>query len=222
MYVITCGCGNEMDVTAAMAGTSTTCVRCHKTIGIPSLSRLKSGAGEFVSGASPADLIALAIESRSPPFDGMCQVCTESPAALVLPVYLAFKERRETTGEDFGYTSSDEQWRSVSIPCMFCYSCEKRFDQEWRSSKIRKMVAVSLLLLVIPVAALMLLLFSMFICFSLPGLIFIVFLVLRFQSKKQGDRFLIAHLSQLRYVPKLLAEDEYILEWQPMRAITQG
>jgi hypothetical protein len=220
MYVITCECGNEMDVTTAMAGTETTCVSCHKTIAIPSLSRLKSGAGEFVSRDSSADLIALAIESKSPPFDGTCQVCTESPAALVLPVLFSYQERRETTGENIGYASSVEQWRTVSIPCLFCYSCEKRFNQEWRSSKIKTMAAVALLLLSIAGAALMVLLFSMFICFSLPGLIFIVFLVLRFKSKKQGDKFIIAHLSKLRYVPKLLAEDEYIVQWQPMRAIT--
>ncbi len=126
MYSTVCKCGYEIEVTPAMCGSYTACLRCEQAVLVPSLSKLKRDAGESVSLDSVGDQVTSAVNTRLPPFDRRCQVSSREPASALLPTRIMFLEERILTGSEvavsgkgvsIGYAPTEESWRSVFIPC---------------------------------------------------------------------------------------------------------
>ena len=179
---------------------------------------------------STADQIVLAVNEQRPPFDGLCQLCSEAPASTLLPTRLRFLDERIQTGREvapsglgvsIGYAPAEEMWRVIHIPCLFCNACSAVFRQNWQKSWLNSMVSkVVRMMWVIPTAIIAIALIAMVPFVGWTGGAFIIYAIYRNLTRKRADLFLASHIRGLGIAGKLLEEDEYFLEWGPFRRVS--
>jgi hypothetical protein len=231
MYTVTCDCGNNTGVASANAGSDVTCPRCQKTIPVPSLSQLKTEAGESL--LSITDGIVEAIAKRDPPFDGVCQVCTDARATKHLRASIRYLVERILTGSEFsasssgigiGYAPADEYWNVLDVPCLFCERCADEFRRSWRRASVASSISKLLKMVwLVPLAIIAIVLIALLPFVGLTAAAFIVYVVYRNMTRKKADAFLLGHLRTIDAVSKLLDEqDEYLVKCSGFSSVTES
>jgi hypothetical protein len=227
MYKTVCKCGNQVAVTSAMCGGDTVCPNCEQRITVPSLSKLKRQVGESIVMESLADQVTNMVCNGVSPFDGKCQLCSQSQATVILPTRLLFLHERVLTGSEIdvsltdvgaGYAPSEESWNSVFIPCFFCEVCAEVFRKKWRENWMRGIIWKMIhMIWIIPTAILAVAVIAMLPLVGWTFGAFIIYVIYRRMSRKRADSFLVSHIRGLGLAAKLLEEDEYVLQYDTFK-----
>lgn len=85
-YAVDCPCGTSIAVTASQAGSDVTCA-CGRTVRVPRLSELRSGAGLAAFESGPADTVRSMLQSGELPWGNVCAV-SGAPTFDVLELYV--------------------------------------------------------------------------------------------------------------------------------------
>ncbi|QDT63243.1 hypothetical protein [Calycomorphotria hydatis] len=224
-YYVDCECSSYVTVELFQAGTSVECEDCGREVKIPSSVKLKEMAGDKYPNASPLERAEIAIENGERPFDGQCQRCRKVAAEVVQPANFRFLQERyfdHDGGVDMSYKGpvslvagapTEEHWKTLAIPLMFCKQCYDDFTLD-RTSSARASAPTTLLHLV-GWAALLLLMICLCIFLPFVGIPVAFFLFARlvqWKTRKKGDPVLLNFVKKLRWVGAVVSrEDEYTL-----------
>ena len=113
---------------------------------------------------------------------------------------------------------AEEQWQVTKFPLLFCDPCHRRFERARRRAHRGKLFK-SVFLFALLGAFLALVFFDMAIVAALSGVISLIGACAwfaRLHDTKQGDRFVMPWLQNIRWAPEAIAaEEEYTLSAGP-------
>jgi hypothetical protein len=119
------------------------------------------------------------------------------------------------TGVQIGYAPSEESWRIVNIPMLFCDSCVKHFNNDWRKARLKvAALRIAKMFWIFPAAIVFVVFLAILPLVSLSLAVFILYATYRNLSRRRADGFLTGQLCKSPLIAKLFEEDEYELSWE--------
>lgn len=146
-YSVECECRREILVELFQAGSLVECAECHRQVTVPSITALKTQAGDQYPLLDVWEKLAKTIENHQPPFDGKCQKCRERDAEQVRAVsFVVMHERNEAGQLHIPFVIKrqyfEEHWKRADFPFLLCRKCHELLWSEWRLAQLKKVLVL--------------------------------------------------------------------------------